>query len=141
MISKKAKEKVDAFEEIVLEKGIPRKFFLSYRQGKLKVALKKNEAAIAKNTCIGLLSGAFSLHPGKKSSFIVAQGSKGTLFFDASQEENFLSSLPYQEPKSNLCIHFVWDEEEEYIAPLVFTSRKIEPGDPLIVSPFSSLSL
>jgi len=139
LISKKAKKEVDAFEEIVLEKGIPRRFALTSKNGKLKVSLKEQESPIPKNTCIGLIAGAFSINPGKKHSFLVAEKGKQQLFFESSQESNFLSLLPYKDSQSNLRIRLVWDGEEEYPVFLVFTSCKISPGDQLILSCFSSL--
>lgn len=140
-ISQKAKKEVDAFEEIVLEKGLPRKFSIAANQGKLKVTLKKNQDPIAKNTCIGLIAGTFSLNPSKKRSFVVAQGKKGTLSLEASEESNFLSHLPCKDTQSNLNIRFVWDDEEDYPVLLVFAARKILPGEQLVLSNFTPMEI
>jgi hypothetical protein len=140
-ISQKAKQEVDEFEEIVLEKGIPRKFSISSRQGKLKITLKENQNPIPKNTCIGLISGVFSLNSSSKRSFIVAQGKKAAISFDSSQEGNFLSFLPFKDFQSNLHIRLVWDDEEEYPVLLVFTSCKIYPKEQLTLSYFSSIQI
>lgn len=133
-LSKKAKKEVSAFEEIILEKGLPRKFSLSSSQGKIKVILKKKEEPILKNTCIGLIAGTFSLQNSKKRSFMIAQKKKETLSLDVSKDSNFLSQLPCKDAQSNLKIRLLWDEEEECPALFVFASCKINPGDELLLS-------
>lgn len=140
-VSKKMKKEVDAFEEIVLEKGIPRRLAIASRQGKLKVTLKENQTPVAKNSFMGLMAGTFSSKPLSKHSFLIAQGKKTCLYFDASQESNFLSYLIDQDSKSNLTIRLFWDEEENYPVFLVFTACKILPKKPLVLSSFPCIEI
>ncbi len=141
LVSKKVKKEIDAFEEIVLEKGIPRRLAVASRQGLLKVTLKENQTPLAKNTCMGLMAGRFSLRPLSKRSFLIAQGKKSSLYFDVSQESNFLSLLPYKDSISNLNIRLFWDEEENHPVLLVFTTSKILPKKQLVLSPFPCIQI
>lgn len=139
-LGKKQKKEIDAIEEIVLERGIPRNFQISCQKGKVKFSLKKGEKTIKKNTLIGTISGTFSF---KKSSsgFLLAEKDEKKLFLDCSKETNFLSHIPLDLKKSNLSLKLYFDKEENSLSLLVFASKAIKEGDLLFLKSVETITL
>ena len=132
-VSKKQKKEIDAFEEIVLEQGIPRKWKFSIQKDLIKVSLKTGEKIIRKNDCIGLIAGTFSFLP-SKHSFLVAKKKKTQLFLDFSKESNFLSHIPRDSKKGNVTLRLRFDKEENTPILLAFASQTIRPKEELILN-------
>jgi len=130
-LTKKQKKEMDLFEELILERGLPRKFEISLQKGKFNVFLKANEKQIRKNELIGLIAGTFSLKS-SSCSFLVAEKDKHCIFLDCTKESNFLSKLPCDLQKGNLSLKLFFDKEEQCPVLLVFANRTIKSGEKLI---------
>lgn len=130
-LSKKDENRVEAFEEIMLEKGLPRCF--EWNASCTKLRLKKQEKAIPKNGWIGILGGTFTLQKANTAIALIQIGKK-TLLLDLAKETNSFA-LCKQELDGNMGIHLVYDEERETLLPLLFATKKIKPGDTLTLNP------
>jgi len=137
-ITKKQRKEMTAFEDIVLERGIPRKWHISSRKGGVKVTLKENETVIKKNEPIGVVAGSFSVKS-SDISFLLAQNKKEKFFLDCKKEGNFLSRLPCNPKKSNVTLKVCFDDEEDSPMLLAFASKPIHPKDSLILDDLKPL--
>lgn len=130
LLSKKQKKELDCFEEIVLERGIPRQWTLAFCKKNIQVQLNRSEKKIPKNTFIGSIAGNFSLTP-SSNSFLLETEKKTSLYLDASSDSNFFSILPKENKNKNLDIRLMWDPEDSSLKALVFSSKVILPGEQL----------
>ena len=131
VLLKKHKKELDLFEELVLERGIPRKFTLRTLRNKTKVSLNSKEKPIPKNSLIGSIAGIFSLAP-SFNALLLKTEKRSSLYLDLSQETNFLSLLSRHEKKSNLQVRLSFDSEDGSLKVLVFSSKRITPGEELL---------
>ena len=137
-LTKKQKKEISFFEDIIAERGIPRKFKLTPFSKSFKISLQKKESQLPKNTLIGVFAGTFSCTPSKKS-ILIAKQTRSKLFLDPTLEGNFLSHLPLYEKKGNVALHLAWDKETEMPLLLAISTQIIQPGENLILEQFEPL--
>jgi hypothetical protein len=136
--AQKQRKALTAFEDIVLERGIPRKWQISSSKSGVKVTLKEDEKIIKKNELIGVIAGTFSLKD-SSSSFLLAQNKKAKLFLDCKKESNFLSKLTSSPKTSNVSLKMYFDDEEDSPMLLAFASKPIHPKDSLVLGELKAL--
>ena len=138
--TKKQKKAVDNFEEIVLERGLPRRFTLTCSKNKIRCLLKKEEKKISKNEVIGTFAGTFSIE--SQDNFLpIAKTSKTTLFLNPSAQENFLNKLPQVETQHNVKLSLSYDEDSDTILLLALASKEILPGEELKMKRFTPFQI
>jgi hypothetical protein len=124
-LTKKRKEEVEDFEEIILEKGLPLNLTLDKKLG-FECYSKER---INKNKFIGVLAGSFSKAE-KKNAILLTKTARTKLFLVPDREKNFLNTLP-ESIDGNVQITLVYDKESDQIYPLAFATKTIKEGEEL----------
>ncbi len=112
LLKAKTKKEIEDFEEIILERGIPRRFTLSLGKTGFRLLLQKDAKKIRKKEFIGVLAGTIA--PGEK-------------LFIKNGEENFLNRIR-KSAKANAEITLFYDEDADAVYPILFALEEILPG-------------
>ena len=137
-LTKKQKKQVENFEEIILERGLPRRFDLTYGKTKLHIFLKKEEKKIPKNELIGTFAGTLSLKE-ENGSIPLAKTSRTILYLNPLQQANLLNKIPFGH--SNIKLSLSYDKEIDTILLLAIASKEIFPGDELKLEQFTPFEI
>ncbi len=116
----KQKKDIEKFEDLVLERGIPRNFKLSVAKNNLRLFLKKEEETINEKEFIGVLGGQFTFR--KEKNLLLE---KGIYIEDISG--NFFNKIRTSE-KGNAYISLFYEEDTDTIYPVIFALKQILPG-------------
>ena len=137
-LTKKQRKAIENFEEIILERGLPRCFNLTYIKETPHVFLKKEEKKISKNTVIGTFGGVFSLKE-DINFWPIAKTSKTTLFLNPLEQSNIFNKIPCS--GSNVKLSLSYDEETDSFLLLAIASKEILPGEELTLERFSPFKI
>jgi hypothetical protein len=136
------RKKIEAMEETILERGIPRQFDLKKIKGKWQVLLRKDSHSIQKNTFIGSFSGLLLLkNKANRTMFLslCKVTNTKTLYIDlkdASFTKHVLTTLT----EGNLSMKIFHDKEDEKLTVVLFAKRKISPGESIFFNPVKNNS-
>jgi len=126
-VTNKQRQQLDSFEEILLEKGIPRSFTLQKAQGTLLPVVKEK---LLKGHLIGALGGTFCCY---KTPILLDQTPSFSLYLDPQKKGNFLSQIPLDFKQGNLELKLLYDKELDLLLPLLFARKNIFPYEPLSI--------
>jgi hypothetical protein len=126
-LSRADKKHVEEFEEIILEKGLPR--HLEWKSISSHLRLKKESKAISKNGFIGVLAGTLTTNP---SDLFLGNFQGKSLWIHSKEKANRFNLLS-KSAKGNVRIELTYDSDRETLLPLLIATKKIHPGDALLL--------
>jgi hypothetical protein len=124
--SKKHKEKIEKWEDSVIERGLPREY--DFSRGKIRV-----NKAFKKGDFVGILSGMLSLEKRDKGDILLASNSKTTLFLSQKEGGNCLQKLSRDAIRGNVKLYPLYDEDEDTIYLVLLATRNLLPQEELIL--------
>lgn len=133
--SEKYRKKTEDWENTIVERGIPRYFFLVSQKKKWTLC---SEKAFGKGSFLGAFAGTLS---SKKTvhSIELAKTTKANLFLDLEKEGNCLALLEENGSEGNTYIRPTYDKDTDTVYLLLFSSKKIAPGEALSLCSFEAL--
>ncbi len=137
VFSERYRKKIEEWENTAVERGIPRHFFLVSQKKKWSIC---SEKAFGKGSFLGAFAGTLS---SKKTahSLELAKTTKAQLFLDLEKEGNCFALLEETASNGNTYIRPAYDKDTDTFYLLLFSAKKIAPGDSLSLCSFKVLSV
>ncbi len=135
-LPKSLQSQVEAFEEIVLERAIPRCFRIKHIPRSWDVLLTPHSEPIQKGEFIGLLSGDLCIKTRPRSRYIFplrCLSKDKLLCLDASHKGCFTREIPKNAKHGNVICRLYYDKKEAKTFVLLFAKEEILPGKRLVL--------